>query len=173
MRLIGKKLALFLADLYEEREFWYPYYRMQEEGASIVVVGAKLGSHRGKHGLPATVDRAIDDVSAADFDGLIIPGGYAPDHMRRNSEMVGFTRDIHQRGKLVAAICHAGWMLVSAGLLRGRRATSYAAIRDDMVNAGAEWVDEPVVEDGLIITSRHPGDLPEFCRAIIDSLSAS
>ena len=173
MRLTGKKLALFLADLYEEREFWYPYYRMQEEGASIVVVGAKLGTHRGKHGLPAVVDRPISDVDAADFDGLIIPGGYAPDHMRRSPEMVGFTREIHRQGKPVAAICHAGWMLASAGLLQGRMATSYHAIRDDMVNAGAEWVDESVVKDGLIITSRHPGDLPGFCRAIIDSLLAS
>ncbi|MGZ4959032.1 MAG: type 1 glutamine amidotransferase domain-containing protein [Methylomonas sp.] len=171
MKLTGMKIAVFVAEYYEDLEFWYPHYRMMEEGAAIVVIGAEKETYHSKHGLPAKADRAIDDVMPEEFDALIIPGGYAPDHMRRSPEMIRFTSAIHHQGKLVAAICHAGWMLVSAGLLKNKIATSFYSIKDDLTNAGAEWVDEPVVRDGMLITSRHPGDLPDFCRAIIDALA--
>ena len=172
MRLSGKNIALFVADIFEDLEFWYPYYRMREEGAEVVVIGPTRNPYRGKKGLQASADQAISAVKTDEFHALIIPGGYAPDHMRRVPEMVRFVKEIHSEGKPVAAICHAGWMLASAGILEGRRATSFFAIRDDMVNAGAKWVDQEVVVDKNIITSRKPDDLPAFCKAIIDSLSS-
>jgi len=172
MKLTGKKIALFLAEYYEDLEFWYPRYRMMEEGATIVAISAKVETYHSKHGLPAKADRAIYDVTPEEFDALIIPGGYAPDHMRRSPEMLRFTSAIHQQEKLVAAICHGPWMLVSAGILKNKKATSFYSIKDDLTNAGAEWVDEPVVRDGMLITSRHPGDLPDFCRTIIDTLAS-
>lgn len=171
MRLSGKNIALFVADLFEDLEFWYPYYRMIEEGADVVVIGPTRNGYTGKKGVPASADQAISAVKSDEFHALIIPGGYAPDHMRRVPEMVQFVRDMHSEGKPVAAICHAGWMLASAGILRGRRVTSFFAIKDDLVHAGAEWFDQEVVVDEKIITSRKPGDLPAFCKAIIESLS--
>lgn len=171
MKLKGKKIALFVADVYEDNEYWYPYYRMKEEGAEVVTIGPEAASYESKHGVPAKADRSIRDVNAADFDALVIPGGYSPDHMRRVPEMVEFVRRVHERGRPVAAICHAGWMLASAGIVKGRRTTSFFSIRDDMRNAGAEWVDEEVVEDAGIITSRYPPDLPAFCRTLIAALA--
>lgn len=170
-RLKGKKIALFVEDLYEDLEFWYPYYRMKEEGAEVTVIGPKQATFKGKHGLPARADVAIDAVSPKDFDALIIPGGYSPDRMRRSQAMVAFEKQIHQDGKIVAAICHAAWMLASAGLAQGRKMTSFFSIKDDLVNAGADWVDQEVVFDDNIITSRNPDDLPAFCQAIIKALS--
>ncbi len=170
MKLKGKKVALFVADIYEDMELWYPYYRMKEEGAEVAVIGPEAKVYASKHGVPAKADLAIGDVKPEKFDALIIPGGYAPDHMRRSPEMVDFVRNIHNQGKPVAAICHAGWMLVSANIIRDRKVTSYYSIKDDMIHAGAEWLDQEVVEDGNIITARHPGDLPAFCRAIIAAL---
>jgi protease I len=171
MRLSGKNIALFVADIFEDLEFWYPYYRMVEEGADVVVIGPTRDSYTGKKGLSATADQAISAVKSDEFHALIIPGGYAPDHMRRVPEMIQFVRDIHAEGKPVAAICHAGWMLASAGIVKGKQVTSFFAIKDDLVNAGADWVDREVVTDEKIITSRTPADLPAFCRAILDSLS--
>jgi protease I len=171
VRLSDKKIALFVADIFEDLEFWYPNYRMREEGAEIVVVGPTRDSYAGKKGLSASADQAISAVKADEFHALIIPGGYAPDHMRRVPEMIQFVKEMHEEDKPVAAICHAGWMLASAGILEGKRVTSFFAIKDDLVNAGAEWVDQEVVVDDKIITSRKPDDLPAFCRAIIDSLS--
>ncbi len=170
MRLKERRIALFVADLYEDLEFWYPRIRMEEEGAHVVVVGPEEKSYTGKHGLTAGAHRAIGAVDAQDFDALIIPGGYAPDQMRRSEEMVDFVRAMDEAGKPVAAICHAGWMLASAGILEGKRVTSFFSIKDDLVNAGARWVDEEVVVDGSLITSRDPGDLPVFCRTIIDAV---
>ncbi|MBU2569222.1 MAG: type 1 glutamine amidotransferase [Gammaproteobacteria bacterium] len=172
MKLAGKKIALFLAEYYEDLEFWYPRYRMMEEGAEIVVISVEIKTYRSKHGLPAKANRVICDVTPEEFDALIIPGGYAPDHMRRSPEMLRFTYAIHQQEKLVAAICHGPWVLVSAGILKNKKATSFYSIKDDLTNAGAEWVDEPVVRDGMLITSRRPGDLPDFCRTIIDTLAS-
>lgn len=170
MRLKERRIALFVADLYEDLEFWYPRIRMEEEGADVVVVGPEEKSYTGKHGLTAGAHHAIATVDPQDFDALIIPGGYAPDQMRRSEKMVEFVRSMHKVGKPIAAICHAGWMLASADILKGKRVTGFFSIRDDLENAGAQWVDEEVVEDGSLITSRNPGDLPAFCRTIIDAV---
>ena len=170
MRLKNKKIAIFIADLYEDLEFWYPYFRLKEEGVEVTVIGPTAESFRGKHGLPARADKAIDDVAAGDFDALVIPGGYSPDHMRRKPEMVEFVRAMVKEAKPVAAICHAGWMLASADVLKDRKVTSFYSIKDDLVNAGATWVDREVVNDGGIITSRNPNDLPAYCRAIIEAV---
>jgi len=147
-------------------ELWVPYYRFKEEGADVKVVGAGgAQSYTSKHGYPVTVDVQADQVRAVEFDAIVVPGGYAPDLMRRHAPMVGLVREAAQQGKVVAAICHAGWMLVSAGILKGRKATSFFSIKDDLVAAGANWVDAEVVVDGNLITSRRPDDLPAFCHA--------
>jgi protease I len=169
MQLKGKRVALFVADMFEDLELWYPNIRMKEAGAEVTLIGPSKSKYTGKHGLPASADRGIEEVDAKDFDVLIIPGGYSPDHMRRKPEMVQFVKEMYEADKPVAAICHAGWMLASAGILRGKTVTSFFAIRDDLTNAGAEWVDREVVRDGNIITSRNPGDLPAFCRTIIEA----
>ena len=174
MKLTGKRVAVLAENNYQDLELWYPLLRLREEGVEVRVIGTgSATTYTSKHGYPVTVDAAADEVSAADFDGIVIPGGYAPDLMRRSPAMVGLVRDAFQQGRVVAAICHAGWVLVSAGVLKGRRVTSFFAIKDDMVNAGAEWVDEEVVQDGNLITSRTPPDLPAFCRAIIAALAGS
>jgi protease I len=171
MSLEGKKVALLTEEMVNDLEFWVPYYRLKEAGAEVVVVGPSKGkTYTGKGGLPTTSDAAAGDVRAGDFDALVIPGGYAPDHMRRNPAMVALVRDIFLAGKVVAAICHAGWMLASAKILQGRRVTSFFAIKDDLAHAGAEWVDQEVVVDGNLITSRTPDDLPAFLREIIKAL---
>jgi len=168
--LRGKKIAILAETLYEDQELWYPYYRLIEAGAEVRVVGPRKAVFESKHGYPVKADCGIDEVKAADFDAVIIPGGYAPDHMRRNRAMVDLVREAVEQEKVVAAICHAGWMLASAGVLKGRKATSYIAIKDDMVHAGAEYLDQEVVRDGNLITSRFPADLPAFCRTIIAAL---
>ncbi|NIR46910.1 type 1 glutamine amidotransferase [candidate division KSB1 bacterium] len=171
MRLKGKKIAIFIEDIYEDLEFWYPYYRMKEDGAEVTIVGSTKESYSGKNGVPAKADIKINDAKTGDFDALIIPGGYAPDRMRRASAMVEFVKAMHEEGKVIAAICHAGWMLISADVLNGKKVTSFFSIKDDMINAGANWVDEEVVRDGNLVTSRKPDDLPAFCQAIIGLLS--
>jgi protease I len=171
MELEGKKIFILVETIYNDLEFWYPYYRCKEAGAEVVVVGPMGGLvYTGKAGLPVKADAGMADVAAAGCDALIIPGGYAPDHMRRHPEMVKLVTDCVESGKIVAAICHAGWMLASADVLQGRTVTSFFAIKDDMVHAGANFVDEEVVIDGNIITSRMPDDLPAFMRAIIGTL---
>lgn len=172
MRLDGKRVAILAENLYQEMELWVPYYRLREEGADVKVVGAGgARSYTSKHGYPVNVDVQAEQVKAVEFDAVIVPGGYAPDLMRRHPAMVALVREAAQQGRVVAAICHAGWMLCSAGVLKGRRATSFHSIRDDMVNAGAEWQDAEVVVDGNLITSRKPDDLPAFCRAIVAALA--
>ena len=174
MELSGKRIALLAEDHYQELELWYPLLRLQEAAAQVTVVGQATGKiHTSKLGYPVTADIAASEVSCQDYDAVVIPGGYAPDLMRRNPAMVGLVRDAYHKGKIVAAICHAGWMLVSADIVRGKRLTSFISIKDDMVNAGANWVDEPVVRDGKLITSRVPLDLPFFCKEIISTLSES
>ncbi len=170
MELKGKRIAIFVDNVYQEMELWYPLYRLQEAGAEVVLIGAKAGqTYTSKLGYPATAQKSYDDVSASDFDGVVVPGGYAPDHMRRYARANQFVADCNSQGKLVAAICHAPWVLCSAnGMLRGRKATSFFAIKDDVINAGAEWVDAEVVVDGNLVTSRTPADLPAFMRACID-----
>ncbi|MDH3543473.1 MAG: type 1 glutamine amidotransferase [Desulfobulbaceae bacterium] len=172
MNLAGKKVFILVETIYNDLEFWYPYYRLKEAGAEVIVVGPMGGMvYNGKAGLPVKADAGMADVTAADCDGLIIPGGYAPDHMRRHPQMVQLVRDCVESGKIVAAICHAGWMLASADVLHGRTVTSFFAIKDDLVHAGATFVDQEVVVDGNIITSRTPDDLPPFMRAIISALA--
>lgn len=171
MRLSGKRVAILAENMYQELELWYPLLRLREEGAEVQVIGTgSAPTYTSKLGYPVTADAAAGDVSAADFDAVIIPGGYAPDLLRRYEPVLRLVRDAFAQGKVVAAICHAGWVLASAGVLRGRRVTSVPAIKDDMVNAGAEWVDQEVVQDGNLITSRMPNDLPAFCRAIIAAM---
>ncbi|MEW5975981.1 MAG: type 1 glutamine amidotransferase domain-containing protein [Acidobacteriota bacterium] len=172
VRLKGKAIAIFLEDTYEDNEFWYPYYRLIEEGATVTVIAPRLDTFTGKYGIPAKPDVTIEQARSRDYAALIIPGGYSPDKMRRYPAMVQFVRDLHAANKVIAAICHAGWMLVSAGVLKGRKATSFFAIKDDMVNAGCEWVDQEVVRDGNLITSRTPKDLPAFCREIIRAIES-
>jgi protease I len=172
MKLAGKRIAILAENMYQEMELWVPYYRLREEGAEVKVVGAGgAKSYTSKHGYPVTVDVQAEQVKAVEFDAVVVPGGYAPDMMRRHAAMVQLVRDAAQQGKVVAAICHAGWMLVSAGILKGRQATSFFSIKDDLVAAGADWKDAEVVVDGNLITSRKPDDLPAFCRAIVGALA--
>ena len=169
--LTGKHILFFAAPLYEDLELWYPKIRLEEEGASCVVAGLGEKSYQGKRGYPVTPDATVDEVEAADFDALVIPGGYAPDILRRSPRVLELTREIHNAGKPVAFICHAGWVPISARILKGRRATSVGAIRDDMVNAGADWVDEATVVDGNLISARTPADLGPWMKALLKALA--
>lgn len=165
------KVLIFAAPYYEELELWYPRIRLEEEGIGTVVAGVGEKTYTGKRGAyPVTVDAHVDEVQAGDFDGLVIPGGYAPDILRRHARVLSLTREIFEAGKPVAFICHAGWVPISAGILRGRRGTSVGAIRDDLVNAGLAWEDAPVVVDGNLISSRTPADLGHFMRALLAAL---
>lgn len=171
MELKGKKITILAEEIYNEHELWYPYYRLLEAGAEVTIVGSgSSDTYVGKYGIPVKVDKTADEVSESDFDGIIIPGGYAPDHMRRYPAMVKLVKDMAEKGKVVASICHGGWMLASAEVINGKTVTSFFAIKDDLVHAGAKFVDEELVVDGNIITSRKPEDLPAFMRAIINAL---
>lgn len=170
MTLAGKRVLFFCAPQYEDLELWYPKIRLEEEGVRTVVAGLGDKTCAGKRGYPCSPDTTADVVRAGDFDGLVIPGGYAPDILRRSAAVLALTREIFEAGKPVAFICHAGWVPISARIVKGRRVTSVGAIRDDLVNAGALWEDAAVVVDGNLISSRTPADLGEFCRAIIAAL---
>lgn len=165
-----KKVAVLVEDNYQVLEVWYPYLRLREEGIQTVLVGAGKKIYKSKEGYPAEEELSIKKARLQDFDAVIIPGGYAPDILRRYEEVNNFVRDMHNKGKVVAAICHAGWVLVSAGILKGRKVTGFYAIKDDLINAGAEFIDKEVVVDGNLITSRNPYDLPAFCAQIIKKL---
>ena len=173
MSLQGRTILFFAGPLYEDLELWYPKIRLEEEGAHTVVAGTGEKTYQGKRGYPLTVDAGVDEISSRDFDGLVIPGGYAPDIMRRSQKLLQLTREIYQAGKPVAFICHAGWVPISAGIVKGKRGTSVGAIKDDLVNAGMLWEDSPVVVDGNLISSRTPADLPQFCKALIAALEKS
>jgi protease I len=171
MPLTDKRIMILVEQMFNDQEFWYPYYRLKEAGAEVVVVGSgSAEQYTGKSGTHIKVDAGSDDILSSEFDGLIIPGGYAPDHMRRYPAMVKLVKDLFEARKVIAAICHAGWMLASADILDGRTVTSFFAIKDDLTHAGAHWVDEEVVVDGGLITSRKPDDLPAFMKAVIDHL---
>ena len=171
MKLDGKKIAILLEQQYQEMEVWYPYYRLKEEGAQVVRVAPKAGeNYPSKLGYPCPSDAAAKDVRAGDFDAVVIPGGWSPDFMRRDENMIRFIQDAAKADLVLAAICHGGWMLCCTDALRGKQATSFVAIKHDMLNAGAKWVDQECVVDGKLITSRKPDDLPAFCAAIIRAL---
>ena len=170
MELTGKRIAILIEDMYNEQEFWYPYFRMKEAGAQVTIVGTGAKEYHSKIGLPAPGGVAAESVNASEFDAVIVPGGFAPDRMRRNTAMLNLVRDCFTQKKIEAAICHAGWVLVSAGILKGKKATCVPSIKDDVVNAGATYLDQEVVKDGNLITSRTPDDLPAFCREIIASI---
>lgn len=167
---VGRKVAVLVAQDYEDLEVWYPKLRLEEAGVSVVVAGLGESSYLSKHGYPVTTDADISALDAADVDGVIVPGGWAPDVLRRSEAVTSFVARIAAAGGLVAAICHGGSVLVSADVVRGKRLTSFVAIRDDLRNAGADWVDAPVVVDGSLVTSRKPADLPVFMPAILSVL---
>ena len=171
--LSGRAVLILAADLFEDMELLYPLVRLQEEGATVTVAAVDGRAVKGKKGYaPLTPDATVDEVRAGDFDGLVIPGGFAPDKLRRSEAVLDLVRAFDAAGKPIAFICHAGWVPISAQILKGRRATSVGAIRDDMVNAGVEWVDEPVVVDANLITARTPADLALWLRAVIAALRA-
>jgi protease I len=171
MNLSGKRAVVLVEDQYQELELWYPLLRLRGAGMEVQVVGTgSATTYKGKYGYPVEVDTTADEVQAKDVDVVVIPGGYAPDRLRRYPAVLRLVHDSFEAGRVVAAICHAGWVLVSAGIVKGRTLTSFSAIKDDLTNAGATWVDGEVVQDGNLITSRHPLDLPAFTDAIIAAL---
>lgn len=174
-RLVGRRVLMFVGDIYEDLELLYPRLRLVEEGAAVTLAGldAPGTTYRGKHGYPIRSDACVADVNAAHFDGVVIPGGFMPDRLRRDAGVLGAVRAIHGAGRPVAHICHGGWIPISAGVVRGFTVTSTPGIKDDLINAGAEWVDREVVVDRNHITSRRPDDLPAFCRAIIAALETT
>ncbi len=168
----GKRVLLLAADMFEDMELLYPQYRLGEEGVAVTVAGLDDQPVTGKKGHgPVPVDTTVDGVSARDFDAIVIPGGFAPDKLRRSEQVLSLVREFDAAGKPVAFICHAGWVPISAQVLKGRRATSVDAIRDDMVNAGVDWVDEPTVVDGTLISARTPADLGPWMKAILAALA--
>ncbi|HKE98724.1 MAG TPA: type 1 glutamine amidotransferase domain-containing protein [Actinomycetes bacterium] len=172
MRLRGKRLIALVEADYEDLELWYPVIRLREEGAEVVVAGLGEQEYRGKHGLPAMPDAHVDDLDMADFDGILVVGGWAPDKLRRSEKVLELVRDADAADKTLGVICHGGWVPASAGILKGRTMTCTVGIRDDVVNAGATYVDEPVVVDGNLVTARRPPDLPEYGAALVNALSA-
>jgi protease I len=173
MNLKGKRVAILVEKFYEDLELWYPYYRLKEAGCEVLLVGPKAGeTYASKHGYPCKSEIAAADVTADKVDGVIVPGGYSPDHMRRCKPMVDLVTEAAKTGKVLAAICHGPWMLCSTkGALKGRRATGFFAVRDDVENAGMIWEDAPCVRDGNLVTSRTPADLPEFMQGILAALA--
>jgi protease I len=167
---VQNQLLTFVDDIYEDLELWYPKLRLEEAGYRTVVAAMTPGTFAGKHGYPVVADRLIPDLRAEEFSGLLLPGGFMPDKLRRVPQVLQLTRDFFSQGKLVAFICHGGWIPISAKILMGKRATGSLGIKDDLENAGAIWVDEPVVVDGNLISSRTPKDLPAFAKAMVDFL---
>jgi len=171
--LVGKRFLVFVGDIYEDLELWYPKLRLAEAGGEVIVAGPEAGAaYAGKNGYPCESDAAIAEVEAADFDGLVVPGGFMPDKLRRDAKVLSLVRDFHTASKLIAAICHGGWIPISAGVYRGVRVTGSPGIKDDLINAGARWEDAPVVIDRHFVSSRRPDDLPDFCRGILEVMEA-
>ncbi len=173
MRLEGKKIAYFVEDGFEDLEFWVPVMRLREEGAQVTVIGTgSAAEYTGKHCLKAKPDTTADKVSADSFDALVIPGGWAPDKLRRYESVLKLVRNFNAQGKIIGAICHAGWVPASAEIVKGRKATGSRAIRDDLVHAGAEWVNVPAVRDGNLVWGRVVEDIPDFCRELVAAIES-
>lgn len=166
--LRDRRVLILVGEIYEDLELWYPKLRLQEAGAEVIVAGPEASVvYSGKHGYPCQSDVAISDMDAADFDVLVVPGGFMPDKLRRDQVVLDLVKAFDSAGKPIAAICHGGWIPISAGVYSGIRVTGSPGIKDDLVNAGAIYVDEAVVVDGHHVTSRRPEDLPAFCRELI------
>ena len=170
--LNGKRVLAFVGEQYEDLELWYPKLRLQEAGATVVVAGPAEGAtYAGKHGYPCVAEARLSELGAGSFDGLLVPGGFMPDKLRRDPHVLQLVRDFHEAQKLIAAICHGGWIPISAGVYRGVEVTGSLGIKDDLVNAGAIWRDAPVVVDRHFVSSRKPDDLPAFAGAMVECLS--
>jgi protease I len=174
MELKGKRVLAFCEEDFEDLEMWYPVLRLREAGAVVTVAGPKGKTvYKGKYGVPLEADCALTEAAAADFDGLYVPGGWAPDKLRRYPSVLSLTREFHEAGKPIGQICHAGWVLISAKIVAGYTMTSTPGIKDDLENAGAMWVDEEVVVDRNIVSGRRPPDLPAFMREFIRFLAGN
>jgi protease I len=174
MSLEGKRILIIVGDIYEDLELWYPKLRMEEAGAAVTVAGPEAGkTYGGKNGYPCTSDSALIDMREPDFDGLIVPGGFMPDKLRRDPQLLALVKAFADAGKLVAAICHGGWIPISAKIYDGVRVTGSPGIKDDLENAGAIWEDAPVVVDRHFVSSRKPDDLPAFCRGILQVMEGA
>ena len=171
MMINNKKVIILAENQFQDLELLYPKYRLIEEGAKVVVAGTGEKNYRGKYGYPVDANGNIKEYRAKDFDAVVIPGGWAPDYLRRHKEVIDFVKEMDKQKKVIAAICHAGWVLASAGIVKGRKVTCFGGIKDDLINAGAKYSDKEVIVDGNLITSRKPDDLPAFCREIIKALS--
>ena len=174
MRLNHRKVLCLVDEQFEDLELWYPIYRLREEGAEVKLAGPVKGKeYIGKYGVPAVADMSFDEIQSGDYDGLLVPGGWAPDKLRRYAKVLDVVREMDAARKPIGQICHAGWVLISAKILQGRKVTSTPGIRDDMENAGAEWFDEEVVVDGNMVSSRRPPDLPAYGKAFADLLASN
>ena len=171
MKLQGKRIAYLVEDGFEDLEFWVPVMRLREEGADVIIVGSRMDRFHGKYRLEALPDVEASEVCAEVFDGLVVPGGWAPDKLRRYPAVLKLVREVYEQGKIIGAICHAGSVLISARIVQGHKATGSPGIRDDLVNAGAEWVDAPAFRDGNLVWGRVVEDIPAFCRELVKALA--
>ena len=172
MRLQGKTIGYFVAHEVEDLEFWVPVMRLREEGARVIVIGLSTETVRGKHGLEMTPDVSIDEAPKADeLDGLVIPGGWAPDKLRRNQKVLQLVRDVDAQGKIIGTICHGGWVPISAGIMKGRKAVGSTGIKDDITNAGGIWVNQAAFREGHMVWGRVVEDIPDFCRELVAALA--
>ncbi|PFG06216.1 type 1 glutamine amidotransferase domain-containing protein [Bacillus sp. es.034] len=172
MKLVGRKIIQLVSADFEDLELWYPVLRLREEGATVHIVGEKANEeYIGKYGVPIVSEYAFKDINPDDYDAILVPGGWSPDKLRRYEEVIAMVKSMDERKKPIGQICHAGWVLISAKILQGVKVTSTPGIKDDMENAGAIWMNEPVVTDGHIVSSRRPPDLPDYMREFIDTLA--
>ncbi len=173
MRLQGKTIGIFVAQEVEDLEFWVPVMRLREEGARVSGIGLSMQTVHGKHGLEMTPDVSIEEAPEANsLDGLVIPGGWAPDKLRRSAHLLQLVREVHAQGKIVATICHGGWVPISAGIMRGHKATGSTGIKDDIINAGGIWIDEAAFREGNMVWGRVVEDIPAFCRELVAALAS-